>query len=149
MPPFKIFKNVSGRFLHKFLGLRLWCYSIQIPFDNFCSFYPPPSSPSSWLSIGLKAWPTSVQNKQHACLQRTARFKKPNEGLWPSKLQAEFGLFPGKMARILKKEGFIRTPPNHYGPSASLSNFIGSKKRQRRCQQGKQIDKQKLKFGRN
>ena len=26
------------------------------------------------------------------------------------------------MARIQKKEGFIRTPPNRYGPCSSLSN---------------------------
>ena len=29
--------------------------------------------------------------------------------------------FQGKTARIQKKEGFIRTPPNRYGPSSSLS----------------------------
>ena len=39
-----------------------------------------------------------------------------------SELSSPF--FYGKTARIQKKEGFIRTPPNRYGPSSSLSNFL-------------------------
>ena len=36
--------------------------------------------------------------------------------------ELNFPIFLGKKARIQKKEGFIRTPPNRYGPSSSLSN---------------------------
>ena len=37
--------------------------------------------------------------------------------------EPNFPFFLGKTARIQKKEGFIRTPSNRYGPSSSLSNF--------------------------
>ena len=44
------------------------------------------------------------------------------------KCRIENPYFPGKTARIQKKEGFIRTPPNgpnRHGPSSSLSNLDG------------------------
>ena len=50
-----------------------------------------------------------------------------SEKLYARKLWADFSypiLFQGKTARIQKKERFIRTPPNHYGPSSFLSNLL-------------------------
>ena len=40
------------------------------------------------------------------------------------KFRTEFPDFSReKTTRIQKKEGFMRTPPNRYGPSSSLPNF--------------------------
>ena len=45
-----------------------------------------------------------------------------SRALSESKFRTEFPMFPReKKAQIQKKEGFIRTPPIHYGPSSSVS----------------------------